>query len=596
MNETIINRLAQMRALMSEGGVQAVIVPQADPHQGEYLAPHWQVRRWLSGFTGSAGDLVVTSDKAALWTDSRYFIQAAAQLEGTGIELMKDGLAETLSIAEFLCSELTAGDKAALDGMLFTEASVEALRSRLDAAGIGLVTDFDVIDRIWLDRPALPAGKIFVHDIKYSGCETVKKIADILADAEKKDAQGVFVAMLDEVAWILNIRCNDVNHTPVATAFLYLSAGSSVLFIDSAKLTTETQEYLASQGVSTREYVDVKSFLASLPQQRVLVDAAHTAKELLDILGDKAVDGGTSAASVMKSVKNEVQLEGVRAAMLRDGVAMVRSLMEIENRMAKGVKTTELDIAEILRRHRSAGELYFDESFGTIAGYGPHGAIVHYEADEVSSSTLEPHGLLLIDSGAQYLDGTTDITRTIALGEPTAQERADFTLVMKGHIAIATAVFPFGTRGAQLDALARQFLWKHGLSYLHGTGHGVGHFLSVHEGPHSIRLNNVEAPLRPGSITSNEPGVYRENIHGIRCENLVLCRHEMTTDFGDFLGFETLTLCPFDRSLFDLSMMTEEEIAWVDSYHAGVAQMLMPALATKEERAWLEEHTKPLKD
>ena len=413
---------------------------------------------------------------------------------------------------------------------------------------------------------------------------------------KKKDAQGVFVAMLDEVAWILNIRCNDVNHTPVATAFLYLSAGSSVLFIDSAKLTTETQEYLASQGVSTREYVDVKSFLASLPQQRVLVDAAHTAKELLDILGDKAVDGGTSAASVMKSVKNEVQLEGVRAAMLRDGVAMVRSLMEIENRMAKGVKTTELDIAEILRRHRSAGELYFDESFGTIAGYGPHGAIVHYEADEASSSTLEPHGLLLIDSGAQYLDGTTDITRTIALGEPTAQERADFTLVMKGHIAIATAVFPFGTRGAQLDALARQFLWKHGLSYLHGTGHGVGHFLSVHEGPHSIRLNNVEAPLRPGSITSNEPGVYRENIHGIRCENLVLCRHEMTTDFGDFLGFETLTLCPFDRSLFDLSMMTEEEIAWVDSYHAGVAQMLMPALATKEERAWLEEHTKPLKD
>lgn len=596
MNETIINRLAQMRALMSEGGVQAVIVPQADPHQGEYLAPHWQVRRWLSGFTGSAGDLVVTADKAALWTDSRYFIQAAAQLEGTGIELMKDGLAETPSIADYLCSELTAGDKAALDGMLFTEASVEALRSRLDAAGIGLVTDFDVIDRIWLDRPALPEGKIFVHDIKYAGCEAAKKIADILADAENKDAQGVFVAMLDEVAWILNIRCNDVNHTPVATAFLYLSAGGSVLFIDSAKLTPETQEYLASQGVSTREYADVKAFLASLPQQRVLVDAAHTAKELLDILGDKAVDGGTSAASVMKSVKNAVQLEGVRAAMLRDGVAMVRSLMEIENRMAKGVKTTELDIAEILRRHRSAGELYFDESFGTIAGYGPHGAIVHYEADEASSSTLEPHGLLLIDSGAQYLDGTTDITRTIALGEPTAQERADFTLVMKGHIAIATAVFPAGTRGAQLDALARQFLWKHGLSYLHGTGHGVGHFLSVHEGPHSIRLNNVEAPLRPGSITSNEPGVYRENIHGIRCENLVLCRHEMTTDFGDFLGFETLTLCPFDRSLFDLSMMTEEEIAWVDSYHAGVAQMLMPALATKEERAWLEEHTKPLKD
>lgn len=596
MNETILNRLAQMRALMEETGIKAVVVPQADPHQGEYLAPHWQVRRWLSGFTGSAGDLVITADKAALWTDSRYFLQAAAQLDGTGIELMKDGLEGTPSIAEYLCHSLKAGDKVGLDGMLFTEGAVEALRAALAKAGIALVTDFDVIDRIWLDRPALPDGKIFVHDLKYAGRAASDKIADILADASAKGAQAVFVAMLDEIAWTLNIRSNDVNHTPVATAFLLLSPEGSVLFISSAKLTDETRAYLASQGVATREYADVKTYLASLPEQKVLVDAGHTAKELLDILGDKAVDGGISAAARMKSVKNDVQLEGVRNAMLRDGVAMVRSLMEIEHRVASGVKTTELDIADILRRHRSAGELYFDESFGTIAGYGPHGAIVHYEADEASSSTLEPHGLLLIDSGAQYLDGTTDITRTIALGEPTAQERTDFTLVMKGHIALATAIFPAGTRGAQLDALARQFLWKHGLSYLHGTGHGVGHFLSVHEGPHSVRLNNVEAPLLPGSITSNEPGVYRENVHGIRCENLVLCRHEMTTEFGDFLGFETLTLCPFDRSLFDTSMMTEEEIAWVDSYHATVAQMLMPALATKEERAWLEEHTKPLAD
>ncbi|MDE6527257.1 MAG: aminopeptidase P family protein [Muribaculaceae bacterium] len=596
MNETILNRLAQMRALMEECGLKAVIVPQADPHQGEYLAPHWQVRRWLSGFTGSAGDLVVTADKAALWTDSRYFIQAASQLEGTSIELMKDGLADTPSIAGYLCSTLSAGDRVGLDGMLFTHAAVEALRAALAVAGIELVTDVDVIDRIWLDRPALPEGKIFVHDIRYAGREASAKIADILADARGKGADAVFVAMLDEIAWTLNIRCNDVNHTPVATAFLYVAEGDTVLFIDPAKLTDQTRAYLASQGVSTRAYGDVKAFLAALPGQKVLVDAGHIGMELLDILGDKAIDGGVSAAAIMKSVKNDIQLDGVRAAMVRDGVAMVRSLMEIEHRVGTGVATTELDVAEILRRHRSAGELYFDESFGTIAGYGPHGAIVHYEADEVSSSTLEPHGLLLIDSGAQYLDGTTDITRTIALGQPTAQERTDFTLVMKGHIALATAVFPAGTRGAQLDALARQFLWKHGLSYLHGTGHGVGHFLSVHEGPHSVRLNNVEAPLLPGSITSNEPGVYRENVHGIRCENLVLCRHEMTTDFGEFLGFETLTLCPFDRSLFDTSLMTAEEIAWVDSYHATVAQALMPALATKEERAWLDEHTKPLED
>ena len=596
MNTQITQRLAAFRALLKERGVAAAIIPQADPHQGEYLAPHWQVRRWLSGFTGSAGDLVVTADKAALWTDSRYFLQAAEQLEGTGIELMKDGLADTPSIADFLCENLHAGEKAGLDGMLFTSAQVDSHKKALGAKGIDLITDLDIIDSIWLDRPALPDGKIFVHETKYAGKTASDKVTEILADAASKGADAVFECMLDNIAWTLNIRCNDVNHTPVATAFLYLSQGEKVLFIDPAKLTDETVAYLASQGITAKPYGDVKAFLGSLPADiHVLVDGAHTAMELLGILGQRAVEGGISAAARFKSVKNDTQLAGVRAAMIRDGVAMVRSIMEIERRMADGTPTGELDISEILRRHRAAGELFFDESFGTIAGYGPHGAIVHYEATEASSSTLRPEGLLLIDSGAQYLDGTTDITRTIALGTPTESEKTDFTLVMKGHIALAQALFPAGTRGAQLDALARQFLWKHGLSYLHGTGHGVGHFLSVHEGPHSIRLNYVDAPLLPGSITSNEPGLYRENVHGIRCENLVLCRPEITTDFGEFLGFETLTLCPFDRSLFDLSIMTDEEIAWVDTYHATVAERLMPALATEEERTWLAAATKPLK-
>ena len=596
MNTQITQRLAAFRALLKERGVAAAIIPQADPHQGEYLAPHWQVRRWLSGFTGSAGDLVVTADKAALWTDSRYFLQAAEQLEGTGIELMKDGLADTPSIADFLCENLHAGEKAGLDGMLFTSAQVDSLKKALGAKGIDLITDLDIIDSIWLDRPALPDGKIFVHETKYAGKTASDKVTEILADAASKGADAVFECMLDNIAWTLNIRCNDVNHTPVATAFLYLSQGEKVLFIDPAKLTDETVAYLASQGITAKPYGDVKAFLGSLPADiHVLVDGAHTAMELLGILGQRAVEGGISAAARFKSVKNDTQLAGVRAAMIRDGVAMVRSIMEIERRMADGTPTGELDISEILRRHRAAGELFFDESFGTIAGYGPHGAIVHYEATEASSSTLRPEGLLLIDSGAQYLDGTTDITRTIALGTPTESEKTDFTLVMKGHIALAQAIFPAGTRGAQLDALARQFLWKHGLSYLHGTGHGVGHFLSVHEGPHSIRLNYVDAPLLPGSITSNEPVLYRENVHGIRCENLVLCRPEITTDFGEFLGFETLTLCPFDRSLFDLSIMTDEEIAWVDTYHATVAERLMPALATEEERTWLAAATKPLK-
>lgn len=595
MDNMYVARLDALRNVMREVGIAAVVVPQADPHLGEYLAAHWQVRRWLSGFTGSAGDLVVTLDRALLWTDSRYFIQAAAQLDGSGIELMKDGLAETPSIAAFLCSALPAGSRVGVDGMLFSAPALEALASRLESAGIDLDCHFDPVGRLWSDRPALPDGKIFVHDSKYAGQSARRKIEDVLGAVKGEGAAAVFVSALDEIAWILNIRCNDVRHTPVATSYLYLSEADKVLFIAEAKLTDETRAYLASEGVRTLDYGAVTAFLAALPESvRVLVDPARTSGAVMDILGSLAVATAVSPAAVMKSVKNDVQIAGVRDAMVRDGVALVKAFMEIERRMADGEATTELDVAALLHEYRSQGDLYFDESFGTIAGYADHGAIVHYEADAASNAQLQPRGLLLVDSGAQYLDGTTDITRTIALGEPTAEEKRDFTLVMKGHIALANTVFPAGTRGAQLDAIARQFLWKNGLSYLHGTGHGVGHFLSVHEGPHSIRLNNVEAPLLPGSITSNEPGLYREGVHGIRCENLVLCRELMETEFGTFLGFETLTLYPFDRSLFDTSIMTEEEVAWVDSYHALVRERLWPALENAAQRAWLDVHTAPL--
>lgn len=588
-------RIEALRGLMKEAGIAAVIIPQADPHLGEYLAPHWQARRWFSGFSGSAGDLVVTLDTALLWTDSRYFLQAADQLQGSGIILMKDGLEETPSITAYLCSALKAGDKVGVDGMLFSAPAIEDMAAALAKSDITLDCHFDAVDRLWKDRPALPDGKIFIHDEKYAGRSAREKMADILDRAESEGAQAVFISALDEIAWTLNIRSNDVRHTPVATSYLYLSEGLNVLFISAAKLTNETRNYLTSQGVETRPYGDVAAFLASLaPDTKVLIDPSHTSGAVVDILGARSVKVSVSPAAVMKSVKNEVQLDGVRHAMVRDGVALVKAIMELENRMKNGERTTEMDVDTLLHKHRSAQPLFFEESFGTIAGYGPHGAIVHYEATPETDSVLAPEGLLLIDSGAQYLDGTTDITRTIALGSPTAEEKRDFTLVMKGHIALGTTIFPSGTRGAQLDAIARQFLWKNGLSYLHGTGHGVGHFLSVHEGPHSIRLNNVEAPLRPGSITSNEPGVYRENVHGIRCENLVLCIPVMETEFGSFLGFETLTLFPFDRSLFDLAIMTPEEIAWVDNYHATVRERLTPALDTEEERAWLAEHTLPL--
>lgn len=594
MKTEYINRIAALRAEMSKRGIDAVIIPQADPHMGEYLAAHWQVRRFFSGFTGSAGDLVITRNDAALWTDSRYFLQAAEQLEGTGIKLMKDGLADTPSIPLWLCDVLPKKSTVGLNGMLFSYEALTTAARIFTEHGILLDTVFDPAESIWTNRPALPAAPIEIHPLQFAGEEARNKIDTILYEASEKGAKAVLLSMLDDIAWTLNIRSSDVRHTPVATAFLFLEKGNCKLFVNQAKLNEATNSYLAEIDVESMPYDDICKFLATVDVP-VLIDYNHTAAGISNILGNKAIDGGITSAARLKSVKNNTQIECVRRVMVRDGAALVKAFMEIEQRVADDIPTQETDVAEILVKYRSQGENYRDESFGTIAGYGPHGAIVHYEASAETSSQLRPEGLLLIDSGAQYLDGTTDITRTIALGTPTAREKSDFTLVMKGHIALAKAVFPAGTRGAQLDVLARQFLWQHGMNYLHGTGHGVGFYLSVHEGPHSIRLNNVEAPLLPGSITSNEPGLYIENLHGIRCENLVLCRHrESNAEFGSFLCFETLTLFPFDRSLFDLTLMTDAEIAWVDSYHSMVRERLLPALDTDAERQWLISRTEPL--
>lgn len=590
MKEEIAKRLAALRATMAQADVDAIIIPQTDPHQSEYLADHWQARRHFSGFTGSAGTLVVTSDKALLWTDSRYFIQAAAQLDGTEIELMKDGLPDTPDIIDYLTARLHAGATVAVNGWLFSTDSVASMNAALSAKGLCLRTDFDPVDALWPDRPALPQAPIFVHDIKYAGRSAADKIADILA---KTDADAVFVSALDEIAWVLNIRSRDVQCNPVATAYLYISGNGSTLLTDTAKIAPDTAAYLKENGVSVAPYSTVGDFIASIPAEtKVLVEPAKTSHAVATALSDRAVKG-QSPIAMFKACKNETQIRGTRSAMTRDGVAMVRALMEIERIMATGEKLTEMDIAALLTRLRSEGELYFDDSFDTIAGFREHGAIVHYSATPETDAALAPDGLLLIDSGAQYLDGTTDITRTISLGNPTDLQRHDFTLVMKGHIALASMVFPAGTTGHQLDAIARQFLWKEGLSYLHGTGHGVGHFLNVHEGPQSIRLNHVATPLTPGMITSNEPGLYREGVHGIRCENLVLTIPAMTTEFGEFLRFETLTLCPFDLSLFDTSLMSDNEIEWVNAYHATVRERLTPLLTT-EQAEWLAGKTAPL--
>lgn len=593
MKESITLRLASLRETMCKAGINATVIPQTDPHQSEYLADHWQVRRWLSGFTGSAGSLVVTATDALLWTDSRYFLQAAEQLDGTGIKLMKDGLPDTPSITGHLTHALVKGSTVGIDGALFSVSDTANLRATLEKRGLRLVTTFAPIDGIWADRPPLPDAPVFIHDVKFAGEKAADKIRKILAEATEQGATSIFISALDEIAWVLNIRSRDVNCNPVATSFLYLSPAGSTLFIKEEKIDAATRAYLSDNGVAVAPYASAYQFLAQLPDNaRVLIEATRTSGRTLDTLGQRAVVGA-SPVPLMKATKNSTQIAGIRRSMEIDGAALVGAFMEIERMMSSGETLTELAVADILTRFRSQQPGYFDESFETIAGYGPHGAIVHYSATPESSSTIEPHGLLLIDSGAQYLTGTTDITRTISLGTPTQQERHDFTLVMKGHIALATAIFPEGTRGGQLDALARQFLWKEGLSYLHGTGHGVGHFLNVHEGPQSIRLNDVPATLVPGMLTSNEPGLYRAGIHGIRCENLVLTTEAFTTDFGRFYRFETMTLFPFDRNLFDTAIMTPEEINWVNGYHAEVYNRLLPLL-TPGQAEWLRAKTMPL--
>lgn len=579
MATEITGRLAKLRALMAANNVDATVIPQTDPHHGEYIADHWQLRRFLSGFTGSAGTLVVTADDARLWTDSRYFLQATTQLEGTGITLMRDGLLDTPSINAWLASTLSAGSTVGIDGMLFSINETAEMESALSAAGITLDTHFDPADAaVWPDRPELPLCEVYVHELKYAGVSPEEKIKAVLANARAEGAQSVFISALDEIAWTLNIRSNDVEYNPVATAHLYLSDDKKVIFIDERKLTPQAKAHFAACGVETAPYSSILEFLSSLPASaKVLLSASQSAGTVCRTLGDRAVVGG-SAVAMLKAVKNKVQIEGTRAAMLRDGVAMVKALAEITRTIAAGEKLTELDIPGILVKYRSQGENYVEESFETIAGFGPHGAIVHYAARPDTNAEIKKDSLLLIDSGANYLDGTTDITRTIATGTPTADQRHDFTLVMKGHIALSCCVWPEGTRGHQLDAIARMPLWREGKLYLHGTGHGVGHFLNVHEGPQSVRLNDTGAPMLPGMITSNEPGLYLSDRYGIRCENLVLTVDAMETEFGRFFKFEELTLCPFDRSLFDTSIMTPDEIAWVNDYHARVREALAPFL------------------
>ena len=556
MKNSIIYRVKALRNYLRKNGLNAFIFPSTDPHQGEYVPEHWQTRQWISGFDGSAGTAVVTLSDAALWTDSRYFIAAAEQLEGTPFSLMKDGLTETPSIEGWICEQLSEGEVVGIDGDVFTPAEIEEMQTAFGKAGIKLRTDLDPAETLWTDRPPIPKNKVEIQPLEFAGESAESKIERVRQALREQKAKGILISQLDEIAWLLNMRGSDVHCNPVFVSYVLLTLDDVTLFIDNEKLDETTKNYLKSIGVKVRPY-GKPSFEST----------------------------ASNPIPAMKSVKNTAEIEGFKRAMVRDGVTMVKFLHWLESAVKTG-KETELSIDKKLTALRAEQPLYRGLSFDTIAAYGPHGAIVHYEATPETDVLLEPKGLLLLDSGAQYQDGTTDITRTIALGPLTDEERLDYTLVLKGHIRLALSRFPDGISGTQIDAYARYAMWQHGINFGHGTGHGVGSYLCVHEGPHQIRHTWKPAPLHAGMTVTNEPGIYRQGKHGVRIENTMIIAEAGETEFGKFLRLEPLTLCPIDLTPVVWNMMMPDEVAYLNDYHKKVYEALSPHL-DEEVRKWL---------
>lgn len=593
MKQEINNRIASLRALLKKNKLSAFIIPSTDPHLSEYVSPHWKSREWISGFTGSAGTVVITMQQAGLWTDSRYFLQAAEQLAGTGIDLYKEGIQGTPNIDEWLCSILSADEVVGVDGKMFAVKEIENLQATLKKKQIRIETHYDPIEEAWKNRPLMTQEKAFIYQTKYAGITCAEKISQIRLQIQKEGIDSLLIPTLDEIAWTLNLRGCDVKCNPVVVSYLLINKEKITYFIAPEKLSEEVKAYLKAQNIIIKGYNEIEKVLTDFSTSSLLLNPVKTNYAVfLAINPSCKVVRGESPVALLKAIRNDQEIKGLHTAMKRDGVALVKFLHWLETVVPDG-KETEISIDQKLHEFRAAQDLYMGESFDTIAGYKEHGAIVHYSATPESNSTLKSEGMLLLDSGAQYLDATTDITRTIALGELTEEEKTDYTLVLKGHIALATCKFPHGTRGAQVDILAHMALWKQGMNYLHGTGHGVGHFLSVHEGPQSIRLNENPALLLPGMLTSNEPGIYKSNRHGVRIENLILVRPYKETEFGTFYEFETVTLCPICKKGIIKSMLTQDEINWLNDYHRQVFEKLSPNL-TKEEQAWLREKTSEL--
>lgn len=592
---SIDERISALREELRREHISAFIFPSTDPHNSEYTADHWKGREWISGFCGSAGTAVVTLKSAALWTDSRYFIAAADQLKDTEFQLMKQKIEGTPTIAEWLGGELSSMDdlEVGIDGMNSSASLVEELTQELRRqGGITLRTNFDPLQRIWAQRPAIPMLPVVPQPIDYTGEDTRSKLTRIRRALREKHADGMLMAALDDIAWTLNLRGSDVHCCPVFVSFMLITTQTAKLFIHDGKLTQEAQQSLQRAGVTVAPYAGVGEALAHYPEYNILADPDEVSYALMKAIRAQEIVREPSPVPALKAIKTEAEQQGFRSAMLRDGIALVKFLRWLKPAVETGGQT-EMSIDEKLTALRTEQPLYRGLSFDTIAAYQAHGAIVHYEATPATDAPLRPEGLLLLDSGAQYQDGTTDITRTIALGPVTEEQRRIYTLVLKGHIQLQLLRFPDGASGTQLDAIARRDLWGEGLNFLHGTGHGVGSYLNVHEGPHQIRMEYRPAPLHAGMTVTDEPGVYLEGKFGVRIENTLLIQPYIETGFGRFLRFETLTLCPIDKTPILPELLTREEIGWLDDYHETVYQKISPHL-DETERIWLREATAPL--
>jgi len=584
---TILARIDCLKQVMFNLHISACVIPTNDPHMSEYVAEHWKARSYFSGFTGSAGTLVVTHDKVGLWTDSRYFLQAEQQLVGTDIILFRSGNLGIPSYSQWLEDNLEAGSVVAMHESVFSIEEMTSISKEFSRIELTLDTNTDLVSEVWINRPTLPEGEIFVHDIIYAGETVAQKLEKVRLKLNNKRTDTILLNALDEIAWLFNIRANDIEYNPVVIAYAAIENNSATLFVSNKKITKETESYFNENGISIKDYSFFGAYISSFKDKNILLDNTKINYAIYNhVCPLNKIVFATSPISKLKSIKNDTEVNGFKLAMQKDGAALVQFFIWLESCLKNDEKKTEILIANKLKEFRQKQENFYDESFAPIVGYQEHGAIIHYTATDKTNISIEKTGFLLIDSGGHYLHGTTDITRTINLGELSPLQKKDFTLVLKGHIALANTKFPKGTCGAQLDSIARYPLWANELNYGHGTGHGVGCFLCVHEGPQSIRPDQNRTILEKGMILSNEPGIYRPGEYGIRIENLLLIREIENNSESAFLYFETLTLFPIDISAIDGSLMLRNEIDWLNNYHQMVYDRLSPFLSA-DEKNWL---------